>query len=109
MSAPEPLHMGPIEIDENEERGWERALRCDGDIPRKDTAYRIALTLLFAIVGGVLRTVLGVIVLFELFFALVTRRPPGARVLGVVAPPVVRELEAGEVPGPVHHAAGAAE
>jgi hypothetical protein len=80
MSAPEPLHMGPIEIDENEERGWERALRCDGDIPRKDTAYRIALTLLFAIVGGVLRTVLGVIVLFELFFALVTRRPPGARV-----------------------------
>jgi Domain of unknown function (DUF4389) len=54
--------------------------RPDGEIPRKDTACRIALTLLFVIAAGVVRTVLGLIVIFELLFTLITRRPPGTRV-----------------------------
>ncbi len=87
MSSREHLHMSPIDDRDDEqydeiERDGERRPDhgFDGEIPRKDTAYRIALTLLFALIGGVLRTVLGAIVIFELPFTLITRRPPGERV-----------------------------
>ena len=66
--------------DPSDEPRWERDARSDGEIPRMETAHRIALTLLFAIVAGAMRTVLALIVAFELLFALITRRPPGARV-----------------------------
>ncbi len=46
------------------------------DIPRTDTGIRILLTILFAVVAGVLRTVVTVIVIFELLFSLITQRVP---------------------------------
>jgi len=61
-------------------RGPEPDADFDGEIPRQETLYRIAYTVLFAIVAGVLRTVLALIVVFELLFALITRLPPGVRV-----------------------------
>jgi len=80
MSAVEdPEDPGHDDMDLGDDPRWERAW-YDGEIPRKDTAYRIALTLLFAIVAGAMRTVLSLIVIFELLFALITRRPPGGRV-----------------------------
>jgi Domain of unknown function (DUF4389) len=68
------------DMDPGDDPRWERAWFTDGEIPRKDTAHRIALTVLFAIIAGAMRTVLGLIVVFELVFTLITRRPPGARV-----------------------------
>jgi hypothetical protein len=50
-------------------------------IERKETAIRILLTLLFVvIVERVIDAVLAVVILFELVYALITRRPPGERV-----------------------------
>jgi Domain of unknown function (DUF4389) len=50
-------------------------------IDRKETAIRILLTLLFVvIVERIIDAVLAVVILFELVYALITRRPPGARV-----------------------------
>ena len=68
------------EIGEGDERVSDRGARFDGEIPRTETAHRIALTVLFAIVAGAIRTLLGLIVAFELLFTLITRRPPGLRV-----------------------------
>jgi Domain of unknown function (DUF4389) len=73
MSAIEDQDDEPY--DEIEEGG-----RSDGEIPRMETAHRIGLTILFAIIAGAIRTLLGLIVAFELLFTLVTRRPPGVRV-----------------------------
>ena len=53
----------------------------DGDeIQRRDTGFRIGLTVLFVLVSEVLRSLLGLIILFELIVALITKRPPSARV-----------------------------
>ncbi len=52
----------------------------DDFIPRRDTALRIALTVLFVIVASVVETLLGLIVFFELVASLVTQRPPSERV-----------------------------
>jgi hypothetical protein len=50
-------------------------------IDRKETAIRILLTLLFVvIVERIIDAVLAVVILFELVYALITRRPPGERV-----------------------------
>ncbi len=50
-------------------------------IDRKETAIRILLTLLFVvIVERVIEAILAVVILFELVYALMTRRPPGERV-----------------------------
>src|SRR4030095_13004952 len=68
------------EIGEGDGQVSDRAGRFDGEIPRAETGYRIALTVLFAIIAGAIRTVLGLIVAFELLFTLITRRPPGLRV-----------------------------
>ena len=51
----------------------------DEAIQRFDTGLRILLTLLFAIIWGLVETVLGTIVLFGLGWTLVTRRAPPAR------------------------------
>ncbi|MBI3301035.1 MAG: DUF4389 domain-containing protein [Deltaproteobacteria bacterium] len=49
-------------------------------IERKETGVRILLSLLFGVIAHVVGTVLGVVVLFELAFALITKRPPSERV-----------------------------
>jgi Domain of unknown function (DUF4389) len=50
-------------------------------IDRKETVIRLLLTLLFVvIVERVIEAMLAVVILFELVYALVTRRPPGERV-----------------------------
>jgi Domain of unknown function (DUF4389) len=50
-------------------------------IDRKETVTRILLTLLFVvIVEGVIKTMLAAVILFELAYALLTRRAPGERV-----------------------------
>ena len=46
------------------------------EIPRADTGIRILLTILFAVVAWVLRTMVIVIVIFELLWALITQRGP---------------------------------
>lgn len=93
MGSRERLHMSEMEDgrepdydehDESEEREVRRRQAwLDGEIPRKETLYRLALTILFAVVAGAVRTVLGLIVIFELIYALITRRPPGVRVRGL--------------------------
>ena len=53
----------------------------DGDeIQRRDTGFRIALTVLFLLVSEALRSLLGLFILFELVVVLVTKRPPSPRV-----------------------------
>ena len=52
----------------------------DQRIRRGDTGLRILLSLLFAVIGGVLETVLWLIVFFQMIVALVTQRPPSLRV-----------------------------
>ena len=50
-------------------------------IERKETGIRILLTVLFVLILHAIEVVLGVIVLFELAFALVTKRPPSEHVV----------------------------
>ena len=45
-------------------------------IERKDTGIRILLSLLFWVIMEVVKTVLAVIVIFELIFTLITKKPP---------------------------------
>lgn len=59
-------------VDDLEETGPE--------VDRSDTGIRVLLTLLFVLVASVAETVIGLIVLFELVWTLVTRQPPGVRV-----------------------------
>ena len=57
------------------------AIEDGGDeIQRRDTGFRIALTVLFVIVSETLNSLLGLIILFELIVAMVTKRPPSPRV-----------------------------
>ncbi len=47
-------------------------------IERKETAIRILLTLLFVvIVARIVEAILAMVILFELAYALIARRPPG--------------------------------
>jgi hypothetical protein len=50
------------------------------EIDRKDTGIRILLTILFALIVGVVESVLGLIILFALLWALITKRAPGVGV-----------------------------
>lgn len=50
------------------------------EIPRSETALRIALTILFGLVRGIVESVLGVIVVFELAWTFITRQPVDARI-----------------------------
>jgi hypothetical protein len=53
----------------------------DTPIDRKETAFRILLTLLFVvIVQRIIEAVLGLVIVFELVYALITKRAPGVRV-----------------------------
>ena len=49
-------------------------------IERKETGIRILLTVLFVVILRAVDIVFGVIVLFQLIFALITKRRPGDRV-----------------------------
>ncbi len=49
-------------------------------IERKETGIRILLTILFVLILRTVDVVLGVIVLFQLVFTLITKRRPGERV-----------------------------
>jgi hypothetical protein len=53
------------------------------EIDRKDTGIRILLTVLFVLIVGVVESVLGLIVLFALLWALITKQPPGVGVRGL--------------------------
>ncbi len=50
------------------------------EIGRGDTGLRALLTALFVVVGSVLDSILGVIVVFALLYAFVTKQPPSLRV-----------------------------
>ena len=50
-------------------------------IERKETGIRIALTVLFMLIVRIVEIVLGAIVIFQLVFALITKRAPGERVV----------------------------
>ncbi len=52
-------------------------------IPRSDTGIRIALSLLFVLIAGVVELALRVLAGFSLIFALVTGDPPSAAVRGL--------------------------
>jgi hypothetical protein len=49
-------------------------------IERKETSMRILLTALFVVIWHLTAMVLGVTILFQLAFALITKRAPGERV-----------------------------
>jgi hypothetical protein len=49
---------------------------ADDEIERRGTGLRIALSLLYVLVAALLDSVLGVIVVFQLLWSLITRRPP---------------------------------
>ena len=51
--------------------------RMEPEIDRRDTGIRIGLTVLFAIVAGILDSIIGLVVVFGLLWAFITRRPPG--------------------------------
>ena len=54
---------------------------ADGfEIERKDSGIRILLTLLFALIAGIVEAILALAVVFELLWALITKQPPGLRV-----------------------------
>ncbi len=55
-------------------------LAGDFEIERKDTGIRILLTLLFALIAGLVEAILTLAVVFELLWALITKQPPGLRV-----------------------------
>ncbi len=52
----------------------------EGRIERTDTAFRMLYSLLFALVISVLETVVGVLVIFQLLYTLITKREPSRRV-----------------------------
>ena len=49
-------------------------------LERKDTGIRLLLSLLFVVILQVVQAVLGVVIVFALAFALITKRLPGERV-----------------------------
>ncbi len=49
-------------------------------IERKDTLIRILLSLLFVVISRVVETILVLVILFQLAYALITKQPPGERV-----------------------------
>ena len=74
------MHINMSQIDEPREDETGPEPDEDERIPRGETGFRILLSLLFVLIGSVLETVLGVIVIFQLIVALSTQRPPSVRV-----------------------------
>ena len=56
------------------------ARASESEIDRKDTGIRILLTILFVLIVGVVESVLGLIILFALLWALITKQPPAVGV-----------------------------
>ena len=56
------------------------ARASEHEIDRKDTGIRILLTILFVLIVGVIEAALGLIILFALLWALITKQPPGVGV-----------------------------
>jgi hypothetical protein len=46
------------------------------EIERKDTGIRVALSLLYWVIMEVVKTVVAVIVIYELIYTLITKKPP---------------------------------
>ncbi len=74
------MHTTMSEIDEPREDETGPRPEEDERIPRRETGFRILLSLLFVLIGSVLETVLAVIVIFQLIAALGSQRPPSRRV-----------------------------
>ena len=51
--------------------------RMEPEIDRRDTGIRIGLTVLFAIVAGILDSIIALVVVFGLVWAFITRHAPG--------------------------------
>lgn len=49
------------------------------DVSRRDTAIRLLYTVLYVLIWNVVEAVLLVVIVFDLLFALITQREPGAR------------------------------
>lgn len=66
----------------NESNHSLRSVTMDAEpqIERKETGIRIGLTVLFVLILRVVEIVLGAIVIFQLLFALITKRAPGERI-----------------------------
>ena len=62
------------------------ARTSEGEIDRKDTGIRILLTILFALIVGVVESVLGLLILFALLWALITKQPPAVGVRALANP-----------------------
>jgi hypothetical protein len=56
------------------------ARASESEIDRKDTGIRILLTILFVLIVGLVESVLGLIILFALLWALITKQPPAVGV-----------------------------
>ncbi|MBW1688782.1 MAG: DUF4389 domain-containing protein, partial [Deltaproteobacteria bacterium] len=56
------------------------ARASESEIDRKDTGIRILLTILFVLIVRMVESVLGLIILFALLWALITKQPPAAGV-----------------------------
>lgn len=54
----------------------DESLHDPAEIQRRDTGIRIALTILFTIAAEILRSILGLVVVFGLIWSFVTRRAP---------------------------------
>ena len=74
------MHINMSQIDEPREDETGPRPEEDELIPRGETGFRILLSVLFVLIGSVLETVLGVVVIFQLIVALSTQRPPSLRV-----------------------------
>ena len=74
------MHINMSQIDESKEDDSRYGSEGGEFVGRIDTCIRILLSLLFLLVGSVLETVLGVVVIFQLIVALSTQRAPSLRV-----------------------------
>jgi len=50
------------------------------EIERRDTGLRILISLLFMVIAALIESLVGLIVIFELLWSLITRQPPRPRV-----------------------------
>ena len=73
------LRMTMSTIEEPEDEATPRSAE-DEYLPRRETGFRILLTILFVIIGSVIETLIAVIVIFELIVAFGTQRKPSSRV-----------------------------
>jgi hypothetical protein len=55
-------------------------LQAEGELERSETLVRLAFTVLFAVILSIVETLIGVLVIFQLIYSLVTRRDPTLRV-----------------------------